>query len=371
MIDVIFPKSYKRYLSQPIFGSILNEFTIWQKQRGYAVATVRGQLEHLKQIERFLWRHGIRCLDDVTHQVLQEAHQYFQQRYTTMVGTVRHIECFIKDTRELEEPIPKVSLPVDIELDQYAKYLNKVRGLSDSTINSHCRYVKEFLEHIGFCADTNVLVKLNSKDVDQFLVQCSQRLNRYSLQHVVAYVRSFLRFQYEQRTLSKPLHTMIDTPRVYRFEQLPRYLSWDTIQDLLHSIDCSTAYGIRDYTILFLVSYYGMRSCEIVELTFDDIDWRNGVIRIRQRKTSNSLMLPLTDRAAEVLIHYLKEGRPALSYRQLFLRVRAPNGPIKTNGCDRSVSTTRPFKRLGYPLSRPSLYSPFLCNSFTSPWRIN
>jgi integrase len=122
---------------------------------------------------------------------------------------------------------------------------------------------------------------------------------------------------------------MIDTPRVYHLEKLPRSLSWEMVNALLLSIDRTSAKGIRDYTMLFLVATYGIRACEVVSLTLDDIDWRTGVIQIPQSKTGNQLILPLTDAAGDVLIEYLKRSRPQLPYRELFLRIRAPSGPLK------------------------------------------
>lgn len=51
--------------------------------------------------------------------------------------------------------------------------------------------------------------------------------------------------------------------------------------------------------MLLLMATYGLRSCEVVALTLDDVDWRAGVIRIRQTKTRNELSLPLADEAAD------------------------------------------------------------------------
>ena len=130
--------------------------------------------------------------------------------------------------------------------------------------------------------------------------------------------------------MHQSLHTMIDTPRIYRLERLPRHLPWQTVKQLLASIDTTSSYGLRDYTMLFLVATYGLRTCEVVSLTLDDINWRAGTIRIPQRKTAQELVLPLTDAAGDVLVRYLKESRPNLAFRQLFLlRVRAPLGALK------------------------------------------
>jgi integrase/recombinase XerD len=66
-----------------------------------------------------------------------------------------------------------------------------------------------------------------------------------------------------------------------------------------------------------------------VRLTLDDIDWRGRTLRVSQTKTKNAIQLPLTDEAASLLIDYLRKARPESSHRQLFLRMRAPDGPLK------------------------------------------
>ena len=52
------------------------------------------------------------------------------------------------------------------------------------------------------------------------------RVSRATLQHVVAHLRSFLRWLAVQGAAPQGLESQIDTPRVYRQEQLPRALRW-------------------------------------------------------------------------------------------------------------------------------------------------
>ena len=93
--------------------------------------------------------------------------------------------------------------------------------------------------------------------------------------------------------MPKPLHTEIDTPRIYRLEKLPRSLPREVVEAFLHSIDRIDPIGIRDYTMFFLVATYGLRACEIASLTLDDIDWRNGILQVPTRKANAPLILPL------------------------------------------------------------------------------
>jgi integrase/recombinase XerD len=125
------------------------------------------------------------------------------------------------------------------------------------------------------------------------------------------------------------LDSQIDTPRVYRLEQLPRALPWNTVWAFLQSIDRTYASGMRDYAMFLLIATYGLRGCDIAGLKLSDIGWRAGEMHINQSKTRCPLRLPLTDQVAEALLVYLREGRPRSSYREIFLTAQAPILPIK------------------------------------------
>ena len=117
----------------------------------------------------------------------------------------------------------------------------------------------------------------------------------------------------------------IDTPRLYRHENLPRALPWETVEALLQSVDRDTAIGLRDYTLLFLIATYGLRVSEVAALTLDDIPWREGWLQVPRCKTHSVLQLPLTNTVGSALVHYLREARPRqIPCRALFLRSRLP-----------------------------------------------
>ncbi len=322
------PRSYQNYLSLPILGSIVDEFTFWSSRRGYTLTTIRSQLKHARTLDNYFIQQGLQALGELTHKSFERAWHYYRLK-RSLSGTIRQIELFLDETRGLAPIGPPPKTPVMLEVERYRKYLGDVRGLSASTIHSHCLYIQEFLEYLNYETNRDAVRSLISKDVESFIGICSKRMSRYSLQHLVAYLRSFLKFKYEEGVLTNPFHLMIDTPRTYRLEKLPRAFPWETVNILLLSIDRSGAHGIRDYTILYLMATYGLRASEVTSLTLDDIDWKNGVIRVPQQKGSIQLTLPLSDAAGEVLIRYLKKSRPRAPYRQLFLRIRAPSGPLK------------------------------------------
>lgn len=81
--------------------------------------------------------------------------------------------------------------------------------------------------------------------------------------------------------------------------------------------------------MLLLIATYGLRSSEIVALTLDDVVWHRGELRVPRRKVDGVLTLPLTDDAGTAVLDHIRHGRPALSTRVLFLRVRLPAGLLK------------------------------------------
>jgi integrase/recombinase XerD len=118
--------------------------------------------------------------------------------------------------------------------------------------------------------------------------------------HVVATIRTFLRFQFTRGALARPLQTQIDTVRMYQGEQLPEPLPWPDFQKVLRKMDRSTLLGLRDFTMLLLAATYGLRRSEVAALKLDDIQWQTHTLRIPQVKTRQSLWLPLTDEMGRV-----------------------------------------------------------------------
>jgi integrase/recombinase XerD len=78
-----------------------------------------------------------------------------------------------------------------------------------------------------------------------------------------------------------------------------------------------------------LMTTYGMRACDVVALTLDDIHWRDGQIHIRQSKTSQPLELPLTDEVSDAIQDYLKKTPRYGTHREVFLRLKAPGGILR------------------------------------------
>jgi site-specific recombinase XerD len=342
MLIDLFPLVHRRYSSLSIIGPTLNGYGAWLLKRGYSTDRIRDHIRMARRVERQLVRRGVRNLRGVTRSRLRACAPKDSQESPHLAAFVRQLDRYFDGELSLY-PKPVLSA-LEQRVSAYAEYLEKVRGFARSTRHSHCLTVREFLNHLRYEKSPTRLAAMAGHDVETFLCAVGPRMTRASLVHVVAHLRAFLRFLASSGEVPFGLETNIDTPRVYRHERLPRALPWETVRALLKSIDRTTPMGRRDYAIFLLIATYGLRSCEIVTLTLDDVEWRAARLHIRQRKTHSSLWLPLTDEVGAALLDYLRHARSALAvrkdrmvfrggfqhcYRELFLRHRTPIGVLK------------------------------------------
>jgi site-specific recombinase XerD len=106
---------------------------------------------------------------------------------------------------------------------------------------------------------------------------------------------------------------------------LPRFLPESDIVRLLNA--CDGDRHLRDRTIILLLARLGLRASEVARLTFDDIDWRAGTIRLIGKGRREEL-LPLSQEVGDAIIAYIERVRPFLPTRALFVTERAPLRPI-------------------------------------------
>ena len=95
---------------------------------------------------------------------------------------------------------------------------------------------------------------------------------------------------------------------------------------LLGAVDDSKATGKRTYATIMCLSDLGMRVGDVARLSLDDIDWRQGTVRIANYKQGRSFQLPLPKRVGKALAEYLANGRPESTSRAVFVQHARPVG---------------------------------------------
>jgi integrase/recombinase XerD len=322
------PGTNSRYRRLPVVGPLLDDWLAWLRLRGYSESSIRNRVIRIARLCRWLQGRCGRAFGDLSQSDLRAAYNHFRHRHIEVAGVARILDRFLAERQRLclEPAEPLTS--TERQVESLATYLREVRGLSTVTVLGHCRRVRLFLQFLRLDKRPSALSHLRLGQIDTFLCKAAKTNNRFSMQQIVASLRTFLRRLHAEGLLRDPLHQRIDTPRTYRLEQLPRAWPWDKVRALLRSVDCSNPGGLRDFTLLYLAACYGLRSSELVRLTLDDIDWRFGTLTVRQTKTKQALLLPLSEEGRAVLARYLSSGRPRSACRELFLRCKAPAGRL-------------------------------------------
>lgn len=209
-------------------------------------------------------------------------------------------------------------------LTPYLRFVQEHRGLARRTAKKYVQQLSAFARHLEGIGVTR-LSCITVGHIREFYENAGHSGPRRSYGSTL---RVFFRWAAVQGWMADSLGDAVPRPRQYRHVNLPDVLSQAEVDRILAAMDQSTALGRRDYAILLLGARYGLRPCDIRQLTLDDIDWRGGRIDLQQLKTGRPLVLPLLVEVAHALSAYIRDGRPVSSDRTIFLRHCAPFEPF-------------------------------------------
>jgi len=231
--------------------------------------------------------------------------------------------------RLIPEP-PRPADPYGQELDEFIGWQREERGLSESTCRGRRSKLKQFLIYIE---DEGIaLGDVSPRHIDGFFKFLSQRWSRRSLQCMTSPLRAWFRFAQSRGWVTRGLAEAVESPRIYQEEGLPLGPTWEDAQRLLVDAETDRPKDLRDRAILLLILVYGFRSGEVRRLSLDDIDWEEDRIRFRRGKSYRLQAFPIEPIVGNALARYLREGRPKIDSRVVFLTVRAPFRPLSRAG---------------------------------------
>ena len=237
---------------------------------------------------------------------------------------VRRIDEILEDkqftpcfrAREIECP------PRFAELQgKYLEHLAKL-GYRDATITSRKLYTGRLLAWLPDSISS--LETLSAPDLYKVFVKHEWPTVGYSA------ARGFLTFIYESGITKADMSVCV--PKPPRPRSLPSVYSGEEVSRVLSSVDRSTCLGKRDYAFLMIASKMGLRSSDIVDLSFGDIDRTAKTIEVVQCKTNRPLTLVLNSDVEDAIDDYIRHGRPSSSSDKIFLTSQAPYTPLTAGG---------------------------------------
>lgn len=215
------------------------------------------------------------------------------------------------------------------EYEGYLKFLHEA-GLSGSTIltrKDKAQALILFLQSRGVEATDAA----TQSDIDAFLLLYINNTIKYR-EAILCALRSFLGYLYEEGYTLTNLKEGLPHLRVPRNGGLTCAWKKEELVAILDAVDREDPAGKRDYAVLLLTIQSGLRAGDIRNLRMSDIDWNQKKIHLVMGKTRQPIDIPLLDPVGWSIIDYLKNGRPAVSNDHVFVRHRAPFGPLGGSG---------------------------------------
>lgn len=193
-------------------------------------------------------------------------------------------------------------------MDEIERYLDEVyleRGLSKATLSAYSSDLRK-----SEAALKQPLATAKPSQLLTLLGEFSQKgRSARSSARLLSSWRGFFRHLVDRGRLSKDPTRDLSHPKPGR--HLPHSLSEANVLALLAAPDPQTPVGQRDRAMLELLYATGLRVSELVGLPLTAINLRQGVVRV-MGKGAKERLVPLGLAAAEMLEHYLAEGRQTL-----------------------------------------------------------
>lgn len=233
----------------------------------------------------------------------------------------------------------------------YQHHVRQVVGLSPKTWSNHSHALRQFLESTSVERSTQ-LAKLTPNRLTDYLAGRSKEYQPASLRQIAGVLRQFLRFAQQQGWIIKPLSLAV--PAIAgRNHELAAYLSQPQLQLLLKSWDRRTAQGRRNVAIGLCLARLGLRSSEVAALRLEDVDWRQGILRVTDSKNARTTQLPLPNEVGRSMAAYLRAGRPPCSHRQVFV-LHQPVRPMNGQAISRVIACA--LRLCGIHMPRPGAH---------------
>ncbi|MHB8508606.1 MAG: tyrosine-type recombinase/integrase [Candidatus Dormibacteria bacterium] len=200
------------------------------------------------------------------------------------------------------------------------------RALAPATVLRYERTARRLLAGRTSSNGELAVQNLNGADVATFLLHEFGRLTVGSAKGRVAELRSVLRFLHLRGLTTMSLASAVPPVAGWHDTSVPTTIALADTEQLLASCDRSSLAGVRDFAILTLLARLGLRSVEVANLEFEDLDWRAGEIVVRGKVRRQDRM-PLPDDVGEAIVAYLSRRDHGVS-RRVFLTIRPPRRPI-------------------------------------------
>lgn len=224
---------------------------------------------------------------------------------------------------------------MDDWIERYGDHLQLEKNVSPHTLRNYISDLRQFEAFLDRRAKEHDEKKTPIEDVSVHLVRAylaslAKQNKKSSIGRKLASLKGFYRFLVREKRIAQDPLALVATPK--QEKPLPKFLSVDDAFRLLGGIAGADILSLRDRAILETLYSTGVRVSEAVNLNWDDVDIRLGVIRV-MGKGSKERIVPIGEVALKALEEYAAEQ--ALKWK----RAAKGNSPVFLNHHGRRITT--------------------------------
>jgi site-specific recombinase XerD len=312
-------------LRASLFGAHLDSFVATLSGWGYGSTTVLNRLRLLRSFDQWLRQRSL-VLVDLREAVVNLFLAERRDNGRLQNGQAKTIRQFLDHLRArgvVQPPEPATDeSPLATLIRQYENYLKKERGLAPKSIAHYRHFAQRFL--VERFEDAPILIRdLVPDDISCFFLRHTRSGSPTVAKIMVAGMRSFLRFLFLTGQTESDLTGAVLTVPQRRHTDLPKYLTSEEVEQVVRACDGDRPSAARDRAILLLLARLGLRAGEVTALELDDVDWRVGELKVRDKGGQHD-RLPLPVDVGEAMADYLRHHRPPCATRRFFVRAQPP-----------------------------------------------
>lgn len=352
-----------RYLTYPMLEERCAYISMWESC-GAAVGTLRKIAQHQMHAIDLLHPQDGRV---ITLSELADAADTWKKsknkaagKEKDTIGSHKNFLNIVSGWLEFMEQLEQVdtSFFEGGKVNKYLRWLTSDKGYSSRTAETRFCMLKLFMSYLQ---DGGIMLSaITPLELDAYLSKrhdvdgCSRK----TIAGTVSVLRDFLRYAEFMGWCQTGLSKSLNAPRVYAMEDIPSFIQWDEIRNVISSHANRTNPSVlRNHAVLMLLATYGLRSSEVANLKLKDIDWRKKEIYLHRAKNCKPQIMPLMEEVASAIALYVTGARRNESnLPSLFITSRAPYKGIGTSTVYQIASNALEGKNLNIRHHGPHSY---------------
>ena len=254
----------------------------------------------------------------------------FLDAYTTAVERANHVMEGEDDWRPRKKLLDYDDSRFKNEAIIYEEYLRN-SGKTKCDVRARMHVVTRFLRYL----DQTGITELNQLSAQVIYEAFNEASDKGGFHKCVS---AFLRYAYRHSLTGQDFSVLL--PAASRHIPVPTVFTPEETKKIIAAAGRSKTCGRRNRAIVLIAARLGLRSCDIVNLRYDNIRRDHETVELTQVKTKEPIVLPLLPEIRDALDDYLENERPKSESDHIFIYAGPPHsGPLQPHTVYSIVST--------------------------------